>query len=56
MTKATWAGIAILFAFSGTTSLRGQESPGGGFAWKTDLGKARAEAKASGKPLLVVFR
>ena len=56
MAKTALVGMAILFVFSWASTLRGQEKAGDGFAWKTDLGKARAEAKESGRPLLVVFR
>jgi len=50
------AGV-LLFTFSSFQTLRAkavQEAEG--FSWKTDLAKARVEAKESGKPLLIVFR
>lgn len=56
MIRVVLTSMAILFAFSSFPSLQSQEEKEEGVAWKTDLGKARAEAKESGKPLLIVFR
>ena len=50
------AGV-LLFTFSSFPTLRAKEvQEVEGFSWKTDLAKARVEAKESGKPLLIVFR
>ncbi len=56
LSRIAFTGIAILSVFSWSRGLPAQESPKTGFHWKTDLAKARAEARESGKPLLVVFR
>ena len=54
-TPARLLALVMLAGLAGAP-LAGDPSPAGDFPWKTDLAAATAEAKATGKPLMIVFR
>lgn len=49
-------GISLFFTFLSTVALAGIQTGNGGIDWYTTYEEARAEARATGKPLLIEFR
>ena len=50
------AGVSLFLTFLSTVALAGIQTGNGGIGWYTDYEDAQAEARATGKPLLIEFR
>ena len=55
--KLTISSLVLLFSVSAFPADQDPDvQKPEGFSWRTDLAKARVDAKEAGKPLLIVFR
>jgi hypothetical protein len=50
------AGLALLCVPLTTSPAAAQKVPAAQFGWHTDYAAARAEARKTGKPIMLVFR
>jgi hypothetical protein len=54
MNRALMSSALLLLAAAGAPAQT--DKPAAAYGWRTDYAAARAEARRTGKPLLVVFR